>query len=65
MTQSSAFEIGVLVRVIRTIGTIFGGDCIGKTGVLINASTLLPGGWDVLVNGKIIPFYTAELEKVK
>ena len=65
MTQSNAFEIGALVRVIRTIGAVFNEDCIGRIGLLINVSTILPDGWSVLINGKIIQFYTSELEKVE
>ena len=64
MTRNSV-KVGDLVKVIRTIGTIFDGDCIGKVGLIVSNSTILPSGFDVLVSERVISFYTTEIEKVK
>ncbi len=64
MTRNS-FKVGDLVKVIRTIGTIFDGDCIGKVGLIVSNSTILPSGFNVLVNERVISFYTTEIRKIK
>ena len=64
MTRNSV-KVGDLVRVIRTIGTIFDGDCIGKVGLIVSNSTILPSGFDVLVSERVVSFYTTEIRKVK
>jgi len=64
-TRHKAVKVGDLVKVIRTIGTIFDNDCIGKVGLIVSNSTILPSGFNVLVNERVISFYTTEIEKIK
>ena len=64
-TRHKTFKVGDLVRVIRTIGTIFDGDCIGKVGLIVSNSTILPSGFDVLVSERVISFYPTEIRKIK
>ena len=64
-TRHKTFKVGDLVRVIRTIGTIFDGDCIGKVGLIVSNSTILPSGFNVLVNERVTSFYPTEIEKIK
>lgn len=65
MTTHNSFKVGDLVKVIRTIGTIFDGDCIGKVGLIVSNSTILPSGFNVLVNESVISFYPTEIRKIK
>ena len=64
-TRHKAFKVGDLVTVIRTIGTIFDGDCIGKVGLIVSNSTILPSGFNVLVNERVTSFYPTEIRKIK